>query len=142
MPSRTGKYRGYTLVELIVVVVVIAVLAAIALPPLRSNIERSRATEAFNFFGSFVATQQCYQAVHGTYVDDLTQLSIDVPDCKYFAIGTPAPGRTGSLTDSWTLTLTRQGFASGYGAYTVVFTDEGYDRTNSTIPPQIDPTGG
>jgi hypothetical protein len=41
------------------------------------------------------------------------------------------------------LTLTRVGASSGYGAYTVVFTQDGYDSTNSTINaiPDINPLG-
>ena len=51
---------------------------------------------------------------------------------KYFTVGTIAAGATTSLEDSWTLTLTRVGASAGYGAYTVIFTEEGYDATNST----------
>jgi hypothetical protein len=60
---------------------------------------------------------------------------------KYFSIGTIAAGTTGSLQDSWTLTLTRSGASAGYGEYTVTFTEQGYDGTNSTINdlPDINP---
>ena len=44
-----------------------------------------------------------------------------------------AAGVTGNLQDSWTLTLTRTGASAGYGAYTVTFTEDGFDTTNSTI---------
>ena len=62
---------------------------------------------------------------------------------KYFTVGAISPGSTSSLEDSWTLTLTRVGASSGYGAYTVVFTNDGYDSTNSTINaiPDINPLG-
>ena len=62
---------------------------------------------------------------------------------KYFTVGSVSPGSTGSLEDSWTLTLTRVGASGGYGAYTVVFTQDGYDTTNSTIQaiPDINPLG-
>lgn len=40
-------------------------------------------------------------------------------------------------------TLARQDAAAGYGAYTVTFTEEGYDTVNSTIQalPEINPMG-
>ncbi|HOF18182.1 MAG TPA: hypothetical protein PK082_04675, partial [Phycisphaerae bacterium] len=52
---------------------------------------------------------------------------------KYFTVGAIAAGSTGSLEDSWSLTLTRTGASAGYGEYTVTFTEEGYDGENSTI---------
>ena len=62
---------------------------------------------------------------------------------KYFSVGVVAAGASASLEDSWTLPLTRQGASAGYGAYTVVFTQEGYDAVASTIEglPDINPMG-
>ena len=57
----------------------------------------------------------------------------------YFNVEAIAAGTSGSLEDSWTLTLTRAGSSSGYGAYTVTFTEEGYDAANSTIDAEINP---
>jgi len=39
--------------------------------------------------------------------------------------------------------MTREGASAGYGAYTVTFTDQGYDSANSTIDgkPEINPMG-
>ena len=50
-------------------------------------------------------------------------------------------GTVTATQNTWTLTLTRTGASAGYGAYTVVFTDQGYDATNSTIQgmPDINP---
>jgi hypothetical protein len=61
----------------------------------------------------------------------------------YFSVGIIAAGSSGSLEDSWSLALTRQGAAAGYGAYTVIFTEDGYDSVNSTIEglPDINPMG-
>jgi hypothetical protein len=68
---------------------------------------------------------------------------VSIPTPKYFAVGTVAAGTSGDLEDTWTLTLTREGASAGYGPYTVVFTEQGYDATNSTINdlPQINPIG-
>jgi hypothetical protein len=58
-------------------------------------------------------------------------------------VGAIGPGATLSLEDSWSLALTRQGASAGYGAYTVTFTQDGYDAANSTIEgmPDINPMG-
>ena len=135
------KSKGFTLVELAVVIVIIGVLAAFAVPRFRDAVERSKASEAFNFLAAVRASQERYHARQGTYGALLTDLDIELGTPKYFTVGTIAAGSTGDLEDSWTLTLTRTGASAGYGAYTVTFTEEGYDAVNSTIAstPAINP---
>jgi prepilin-type N-terminal cleavage/methylation domain-containing protein len=136
---RNRARGGFTLVELAVVIIIIGVLAAFGVPRFLDSVERSKAAEAFNFQSAVRAAQERYQVRQGTYADDLTQLDIQMPTPKYFTVGTPEAGSSGSLEDSWSLTLTRTGAAGGYGAYKVVFTDQGYDSTNSDIPAKINP---
>ena len=125
--------KGFTLVELAVVVIIIGVLAAFAVPRFRDAVERSKASEAFNYLSSVRASQERYHARNATYATDLSKLDIKLGDPKYFTVGTVSEGTTGSIEDSWTLTLTRSGASAGYGAYTVTFTEEGYDSANSGI---------
>jgi prepilin-type N-terminal cleavage/methylation domain-containing protein len=130
--------RGFTLVELAVVVVIIGVLAAFAVPRFLASVERSKAAEAFNYLSSVQAAQERYHARQGTYADDMVKLDIKMTAPKYFTVGLVLPGSTGDLEDSWSVTLTRQGSSAGYGAYTVTFTEEGYDSVNSTISGHAD----
>lgn len=135
-----GRSRtAFSLIELTVVIVIIGVLAAFGIPRMLKGIERSKAAEAYQYLAAVRSAQERYLARNGTYTDDLTQLDMEQPAPKYFGVGVPAAGGTGSLEDSWTLTLTRQGASAGYGAYTVVFTEDGFDAVNSTIPADINP---
>jgi type IV pilus assembly protein PilA len=127
------KRQGFTLVELAVVVVIIGVLAAFAVPRFLSSVERSKAAEAFNYLSAVQAAQERYHARQGTYADDVTKLDIKMSASKYFTEGPVSFGGTGSLEDSWSMTLTRTGASAGYGSYTVTFTEEGYDPNGSTI---------
>jgi prepilin-type N-terminal cleavage/methylation domain-containing protein len=130
---------GFTLVELAVVIIIIGVLGAFAVPRFLDSVERSKAAEAINYLSSVRAAQERYQVQQGTYSNDLSALDIQMPSPKYFTVGTPAAGSSGSLEDTWSLTLTRTGAAAGYGAYTVTFNDQGFDATNSDIPDKINP---
>ena len=133
--------KGFSLVELSVVVIIIGVLAAFGVPRLLQSVERSKASEAFKYLASVRAAQERYQARQGTYSSDLAVLDLVQQAPTYFTVGTPAAGSTSSLEDSWTLTLTRAGASSGYGAYTVTFTELGFDTANSTIVADINPQG-
>ena len=137
---RTSR-RGFTLVELAVVVVIIGVLAAFAVPRFMASVERSKAAEAFNYLASIQSAQERYHARQGTYASEVTELDIKMTSLKYFDVGTIEAGSTNDLEDSWTLTLTRKGASAGYGDYTVVFTEQGYDGETSTIKdkPDINP---
>ncbi len=127
------RQEGFTLAELAVVIIIIGVLAAFAVPRFRDSVERSKASEAFNYLSSVRAAQERFHARQSTYSDDSDDLDIKLSDPKYFTLGTIEPGTTGSLEDSWSQALTRKGASAGYGEYTIVFTEDGYDATNGTI---------
>ena len=143
MQRKSPNQKGFTLVELAIVIVIIGVLASFGVPRFRDAVERSKAGEALNFLSAIRASQERYHAIFATYSNDIDNLDIVFPDPAYFSVGTVAAGSTTDLESSWSLTLTREGAAAGYGAYTVTFTEQGYDAVNSTIDllPQINPLG-
>jgi Tfp pilus assembly protein PilE len=128
-------------VELAVVIIIIGVLAAFGVPRYLVSVEQSKAAEAFSYLSAIRDSQERYEAQNGAYSADVTALDISFSAPTYFTVGTISAGTTGSLEDSWTLTLTRQGASAGYGAYTVTFTQLGFDSTNSTLPTVINPKG-
>ena len=133
-PLASRRRPGFTLVELAVVIVIIGVLAAFGVPRFIRSVERSKAAEAFEYLASIRTAQERYLAQNGTYATNLTDLDIVNSAPKYFAVPTTfSAADTSSLQNSWSLTLTRTGSSAGYGAYTVIFTETGFDTTNSTI---------
>ena len=133
--------RGFTLVELAVVIVIIGVLAAFGVPRFIKSVERSKAAEAFSYAAAVRTAQERYHSRQGTYAATVAELDIKFSTPKYFTVGPIDPGVTSSLQDSWTMTFTRTGASAGYGEYTIIFTEDGYDKDNSTIQgiPDINP---
>jgi len=129
---------GFTLVELAVVIVIIGVLAAFGVPRFLKSVERSKAAEAFAYLSAVQGAQERYNIQHGTYASDITTLDFTQQPLKYFSVGSIT-----ATEDTWTLTLTRLPGSSGYGQYTVIWTELGFDSTNSGIAalPDINPIG-
>jgi prepilin-type N-terminal cleavage/methylation domain-containing protein len=137
---RTSR-TAFTLVELAVVVVVIGALAAFGVPRFIRTVERSKAAEAFAYLSAVRSAQERYAAREGVYASDLSAIDVDVSPPRFFVV---QPSKiTDRPRDSWSLTLKRAGSPPGYGAYTVTFTQDGYDPAHSTIDgiAEINPIG-
>ena len=125
--------RGFTLVELAVVIVIIGVLAAFGVPRFREAVERSKASESFNYLSAVRSAQERYHSRQGAYADNASNLDINFPAPKYFSLGVMNADES-----QWNTTLYRTGASAGYGKYTVSFGETGY-LTASNIPPLINP---
>ena len=142
--SRLKTRKGFTLVELAVVIVIIGVLAAFGVPKFLQSVEKSKATEAFNYWSAVQSSQERYIAQNGTYWTTGTgSLDIILPTLQYFS---PTPSVTGLNTTSgvpsWSGVLTRIVATSSYGGYFVAWNDQGFDGANSSIPQGISPVSG
>jgi len=135
----TESRKGFTLVELAVVIVIIGVLAAFGVPQFLKSVERSKAAEAFNYLSAVRSAQERYLAKEGVYTSVSTNLDITQVPPKYFDIGTLSAGGTTSVP-SWELTLIRKAATSSYGAYTVRFTQQGFDTSTTTPAIMSSPT--
>jgi prepilin-type N-terminal cleavage/methylation domain-containing protein len=140
--------RGFTLVELAVVIVIIGVLAAFGVPKFLQSVEKSKATEAFNFWSTVQAAEERFIAQNGVYASFTTgqtpwPLDIVLPTLQYFTLAgvTASQGADTTGASSWTGSLVRISTSSSYGAYTVNWNQNGFD-TASTIPQTISPVTG
>jgi type IV pilus assembly protein PilE len=74
------------LIELLVVVLIIGILSAVALPQYQKTVEKSRASEVYSYVSAWEKAQNVYRLENGTYTDDLENLSITLPELKYFTV--------------------------------------------------------
>ena len=82
--------KGFTLIELWVVVLIIGILSAVALPQYQKAVDRAKGTEALTTSKTLVDALNVYYLENGMYYsgNSFDNLSIEVPELKYFDIGT------------------------------------------------------
>jgi Tfp pilus assembly protein PilE len=119
------------------------VLAAFGVPKFLASVEKSKASEAFNYLSAIQAAQERYLAQNGVYATDASSLDVTLPTMKYFTPDSSIVAAQSSTgTPTWTMSATRISATSSYGAYTVAWSDQGFDSSStSTITsyPQICP---
>ena len=137
---RVPNTRGFSLVELVAVTVIVGVVAAAGLPRFVKSVEKARAAEAFGYLEAVRSAQDRRLSQTGTYAGSLSDLDIPRSPLKYFHVGAIEAGSTGTLANSWTQTLTRIESSGRHPSYTVVFTEQGFDPTASTIDGALKPS--
>lgn len=117
------RFKGFTLVELMVTIAIIAILASVALPSYNSYVTRSKIAEATSELSQWRNTVERYYQDNRTYTDVCT--STGVISAKYFTytcVSTPE-----------TYTLTATGVASqGMGGY-VYTINQNNDRATTSF---------
>ncbi len=133
----TTRRAGFSLVELTIVVVILGVLATFAVPRFMRSVERSKAAEIFNYLQNVHIAQVSYNSRSGTYSNTLPKLDVAQKAPKYFTVGAIV---SSNFQTSWRITSRRRVRSSGFGRYTVVFDQSGFNQTRSTIPAVLIPS--
>ncbi|MDP7061580.1 MAG: prepilin-type cleavage/methylation domain-containing protein [Planctomycetota bacterium] len=130
------KKSAFSLVELTIIVVTLGVLATFAVPRFMTLAEKTKASEAFTYLTQIENAQGRYNAEHGKYAKKTKELDVKLDKPEFFDVTSPS---SSDWDTNWEMTLTRNGASSGYARYTVVFDQDGYKCSASTIPSDLVP---
>ncbi len=124
---------GFTLLELGIIILIVAMLAVFAVPKFLNSVESSKAAEAFDYLSKVEAAQSEYFDSHGTYSVQLSELDIYLPTLRHFTTSGLEKFDDQPRHTRWRMTLTRAGDSAGFGPYTVVFDQTGFNEADSSI---------
>lgn len=136
LTSIKGGKGGFSLVELTIVVVILGVLAMMGVPRYQKVVERAKAAESFTYLAQIEAAQERHNARTGTYASRLSQLDTAIPAPKHFRVHNFT---SYNWQTQWELKVSRSGASSGYGAYTVTWNQDGFQRARSSIKTDLLP---
>ena len=84
------KYKGFTLVELVIVIVIVGILSVISVPIYRGYVQKAKMTEGQILVNGLVKAQLAYHTKHGYfydcggYVNSDKNIDMDARGNKYF----------------------------------------------------------
>ena len=128
---------GFSLVELAIVVAILGILATFAVPRFMLSAEKTKASEAFSYLAQVESAQDRYNAERGKYSNRVSSLDVVINVPEFFSVSGVS---SSNWETKWEMVLTRNGDSSGYGRYTVVFNQNGYDSRKSTIKSDLAPS--
>jgi prepilin-type N-terminal cleavage/methylation domain-containing protein len=132
---KAGK-GGFSLVELTIVVVILGVLAMMGVPRYQKVVERAKAAEAFTYLAQIEGAQERHNARTGTYATNVRQLDTAVPTPKHFRVHSFTSYNWQTM---WEMKVQRTGPSSGFGAYTVTWNQDGFQRARSSVKTDLLP---
>lgn len=136
MKTIGSKKSGFSMVEVTIVMVVLGIIATFAVPRFMTSAEQTKASEAFTYLTKVERAQGRYHAEHGQYAEQANELDIEIDNPEFYTVGSIV---SSNWKTAWELTLTRNRGSSGYRQYTVVFNQNGYSKTKSTIGRNLAP---
>lgn len=120
--TMSPRYRGFTLIEVMIVVAIIGILAAIAYPSYRDQVRRSNRSDAYSALTAMANAQEKFYLANNTYADTLAklgfgatsnegyyQLIIPNADATTFTVRATPTGGQADDTDCTQLDLTAAG---------------------------------
>ncbi len=74
LTQRKNSEKGFTLIELLVVIIIIGILSAIALPAFLNQANKAKQSEAKQYVGTMMRTQQAFYLEKAAFATDLDTL--------------------------------------------------------------------
>ena len=74
LTQRKNSEKGFTLIELLVVIIIIGILSAIALPAFLNQANKAKQSEAKQYVGALLRSQQAYYLEKSNFATNFDQL--------------------------------------------------------------------
>jgi type IV pilus assembly protein PilE len=127
-PSREGRERGFTLIELMVTMAIVAILASIAYPAYRNYVLRGQVVSAIDGLSAVSANMERYFQDNRTYVGGPCATAPAAPNYGSFTVYCSSAAPTAL---AYTVTATGSGQTAGF----VYNLDQSSDESSTVAAP-------